>query len=66
MLKAFNAGCGSSGNVRNKDSKQKNVPKENRLCKTSNARLWTRSALSRRTIVSRPLVNYAGRMCLHV
>ncbi len=33
MLKAFNAGCGSSGNVPNKNSEQKNVPKKNRLCK---------------------------------
>jgi hypothetical protein len=33
---------------------------------TSNARIWTRSALSRRTVVSRPWGNYVGRMCLHV
>ncbi len=33
MLKAFTAGCGSSGNVSNKNTKQKNVPNKNRLCK---------------------------------
>ncbi len=33
MLKAFTAGCGSSGSVSNKNSKQENVSKKNRLCK---------------------------------
>jgi hypothetical protein len=33
MLKAFTAWCGSLGTVSNKNSKQKNVPEKNRLCK---------------------------------
>ncbi len=36
------------------------------LVRTSNARLWTRSALSRRTVVSRLWAHYVGMMCLHV
>ncbi len=32
MLKAFTAGCGRSGHVSNKNSKQKNIPNKNRLC----------------------------------